>query len=269
MKFDVVIGNPPYQSNNKRAPLWEKFVEKSFDLCEDGGHIALIHPSAWRKPTHKLFPLFQKNNLEYLEIHNQKDGMKTFGAGTRYDWYVLQKASNRGKTVIIDENGEIYKYNIEEMGCIPHKNIDKFVSMLARDNKCEILHSRTAYGNDKSWMAKHLNEKNKFPCVYTTGAKGIKLLYSNTNANGHFGIKKVIMGKASPENGFFDVKGEYGITNNAFAIEVHSDEDGFELERAIKMNSFKEFFMVLKWAGFAVDHRAFGYLKYGFWKVFI
>ena len=34
MKFDVVIGNPPYQTNNpgetKTQPIWHKFVEKSF-----------------------------------------------------------------------------------------------------------------------------------------------------------------------------------------------------------------------------------------------
>ena len=30
----------------------------------------------------------------YLEIHNESDGIATFKAETRYDWYVIQNNNN-------------------------------------------------------------------------------------------------------------------------------------------------------------------------------
>ena len=49
-KFDVIVGNPPYQtksdaSNTKTQSLWDKFVVKSFDLLKENGHLCMVHPS--------------------------------------------------------------------------------------------------------------------------------------------------------------------------------------------------------------------------------
>lgn len=272
MKFDCVIGNPPYQdSENQRSPLWEKFVEKSFELCKDDGHISLIHPSAWRKPIHKLFPLFQENDLKYLEIHNQKDGQKTFGAGTRYDWYVVKKSPNRGRSVIVDEDGEKVICNLAEMGCIPHKNLELFESMLAHkgDRKCEVMYSRSAYASDKAWTSFDKGGEFVYPVVHATKASGPRIIYSSTSKNGHFGVKKVIMGMASPERGFYDEGGNFGISQNVFSIVVNNNKDGEELENFIKTNNFKTLSSLFQWSGFAVDYRVFRMLRKDFWRDFI
>jgi len=47
MKFDVVIGNPPYQGANASNKLWPKFVEKSLQIVKDGGVVYLITPTTW------------------------------------------------------------------------------------------------------------------------------------------------------------------------------------------------------------------------------
>jgi hypothetical protein len=48
MKFDVIVGNPPYQNGNEvggARSLWRKFVSKAFELCKDDGYCAMVTPS--------------------------------------------------------------------------------------------------------------------------------------------------------------------------------------------------------------------------------
>jgi len=42
MKFDVVVGNPPYLKN-----VHLKFLNLAFDICNDNGKIVFLHPSSW------------------------------------------------------------------------------------------------------------------------------------------------------------------------------------------------------------------------------
>ncbi len=61
MKFDVIIGNPPYQNPNKGkkaangrsangSPLWSKFIKKSASLLKQDGILSLLIPSAVTTP---------------------------------------------------------------------------------------------------------------------------------------------------------------------------------------------------------------------------
>ena len=46
MKFDVIIGNPPYNANNKaKKKLWPKFITVAFNA--NPSHIIFITPTAW------------------------------------------------------------------------------------------------------------------------------------------------------------------------------------------------------------------------------
>lgn len=49
MKFDVILGNPPYQSEKGTGtqPLWPLFVNKAFDLLSNDGQLAMITPNKW------------------------------------------------------------------------------------------------------------------------------------------------------------------------------------------------------------------------------
>jgi len=120
IKFDVIVGNPPYNNpgnTNTGHTIWQYFVTKSLNEILNGdGYLVFVHPSGWRKPTvsysvskyNGLFNLMTKDNtMLYLEIHNTKDGMKMFNAGTRYDWYVIHKKSCEleNRTIIKDEDG--------------------------------------------------------------------------------------------------------------------------------------------------------------------
>lgn len=49
MKFDVVIGNPPYQSDKGTGtqPLWSLFVNRAVGLLTPNGYLAMITPNKW------------------------------------------------------------------------------------------------------------------------------------------------------------------------------------------------------------------------------
>jgi len=73
-----------------------------------------------------LYEIIISNQIHYLEIHNTSDGIKTFNAGTRYDFYCLEKTKRYKDTLIIDENGDKYLCDLSNWRFLPNKNFDIF-----------------------------------------------------------------------------------------------------------------------------------------------
>jgi hypothetical protein len=65
----------------------------------------------------------------YLEIHNVKDGQKTFKCSTRYDWYILQNTLNKNLTIVKDEAGMINTIKFNEWYFIPNMMFDKLKNL--------------------------------------------------------------------------------------------------------------------------------------------
>lgn len=59
-KFDVILGNPPYnppktETGSSGNSIWPHFVIKSYYLVKDSGFLLFIHPPGWKKPTNDVF----------------------------------------------------------------------------------------------------------------------------------------------------------------------------------------------------------------------
>ena len=184
--FDAVIGNPPYQNSYgaSNGTLWDKFVSQSLYITKTDGFICMVHPSGWRNVSGKFKKLQEtmfKKNLLYLEIHNESDGIVTFKAETRYDWYIIQNNDNYITTKIKFEDGKSMNIHIRDLEFIPNGEYDLVQKLLAEneDERCEVLYNRSSYGCDKPWVSKTKYDEYEHPCVYTINSKSeLKLFYS-------------------------------------------------------------------------------------------
>lgn len=273
-KFDVVVGNPPYQKSTKggngQRDLWHKFVKKSFDIVKEDGYVSLIHPSKWRRIEEELWDKLSKKQIKYLEIHDDQDGKNTFGAITRYDWYVIQNSKCTEKTIVVDQNGITHNINLSELPCLPNYNFKDFWNIVAKDNEetFDIIYSRSLHGTDKPNMSKDKTDIFKYPCVYGMYQDGTISQFYSSKKSDHF-IPKIILGIGRYLYPLIDINGEYGMTQNAFAIKIDSMEEAEKIKKAINSNKFKEIIKATKWTNFQVDYRMFKYFKKDFWKEFI
>lgn len=277
-KFNVIIGNPPYQKKvgpKKTDTLWDKFVNYGIEKSK-GGYIVYIHPSGWRNidgKFKKLQKMMLKLNMLYLEIHNEKDGLKTFSAETRYDWYILQNCDNKGITQIKFQDGDIKTVNIKNNSFIPNGEYEKILSLIAKDGEdtVKLLHSFSNYETRKSWMSKNKTDKHIIPCVYTVNSHHQPTFYYSDKKNGN-GLENVKLiwsnGRISSIGSYIDYDGKYGLTQFSYAIVDNVDN----LEKIKKVFDSKEFkkLMELSAVGqLTVNHKIISEFKKDFWKEFI
>ena len=119
MKFDVVVGNPPYNGEKRGSgkagggnAIWQKFVESAYSSLIENGRLLLIHPSTWREGYRKKLAKAQKilfnNQIDYLKL-----GFKWPGDAVVFvDYYLLTKTAATKKTKIksYDYEGELQIY---------------------------------------------------------------------------------------------------------------------------------------------------------------
>jgi hypothetical protein len=278
MKFDVVIGNPPYQAitdGNSRA-IWHKFIIKSRELLKKDGYLCMIHPAGWRNvggvfSDVKEFLLSKQ--MEYLEIHNEKDGLRTFGAKTRYDWYILKNADRpkNYKTHVRFEDGSEQCIDLAEIPFIPNHSYDKLVKLVAKpdEQRVEMIND-SAYHTQRSYVNNEKTNEFKYPVIQSIRMDNSKVLrWSSKKDLGHFGIPKFVFCQVriGSSETFIDVDGKYGLTEFACAI-VDTPENLSNIKRAYESEEFHNLMWAMATTGFP-PHKHFKLFRKDFWKDFL
>ena len=285
--FDVVVGNPPYNKdiNNRGSghKLWDKFVDKTInEFTKEGGYIVYVHPKGWRQWDNKIGKLILQKELCYLNMNNEKIGMKIFKCSTDFDWYVLRNTNNEflKLTEINDYNNKTYHLYLKNKKFIPNSDIEFVYKLidetLTNDGIKHIIYDRSNYGADKEWvLKKNKKESDKeytkralengyiYPCVYSISKDNkVSIRYSKINNKGHFNEKKFIM---SASGYIKDYKGEYGLTQWACGFKCN-DEEMERIEKVINSKKFKEFMESVK---ITLDrYKIITMMKKDFWKEF-
>jgi len=117
MKFDILIGNPPYQDpTSPSRKLWIDFVTKSVNLVKINGIIAMVTPNSWvARPDgqkfKKIVKMFSTLQLLYADLHNVN---KYFNVGEDIGFWLLSNQKKYKQSIIVANwFGKVQSKNIE------------------------------------------------------------------------------------------------------------------------------------------------------------
>jgi len=189
MKFNFIIGNPPYQKHKKgkrgtSVQLWPEFINKCKELITHDGVISLITPAIWLKNPKKYFNQF---NLTFVNL----DVGKYFqDIHTTTSWFNIKKEHQNNQVNVINTEGKeievgytslkvlVNEVSTKNLLTQTHKNILKKYFSKPGISFCvgSGLSINTDYSENKSSIF-------QYPTIYSTAAKR-RHLFAKKPTNG-------------------------------------------------------------------------------------
>ncbi len=182
MRFDKIIGNPPYQSPNSEASkLYNLITKKVIRMLKDQGEISFLTPQAIAQPL-GLLSKFYKNNVEYIDYTADK----YFSVGVYVvEWKVTAKRHQKIK--ITNKDGTVDYRNpndgyflIDKYEIDPRKYVDRLIEINGK-NPLTINNSPNPSETNEDDFEKC--RFNKFAVI--KNAKTCDIFHTNIEPNNH------------------------------------------------------------------------------------
>jgi len=262
-KFDIIVGNPPYQDSTDTkgktaATLWPRFIQKGIESCiKVGGYFLFITPISWMSPGNQLIrnrtmPVyFNSNEFLYLNM----DCAKYFNKVGSYFSYYLLKIRNKYneeikikiKTSIQTKDGLI-EFDFSDLDFIPKPDNKETLSIVSKvfSLKEKIkLNSSSLTRSDKSWVSKIKDDKHIYHIRHTNSEE----LYSSIKPES-FGIKKVILNSTGNFNPTYD-DGNKGTSQITRWVEVENEKNGIRFINYLNSKIVQFVLASCRWSGAA------------------
>lgn len=226
MKFDFIVGNPPYNSHKFKnqsnyTSIWQSFIKHSISLLTKNGFLCFITPSIWMKNTHIFFDYMLKYDIQKICTLNSIETKQIFHGEAQVptSYFLIKNNNNHNNINIFDEITNKYVKFIPNNTSLPVyaisivKKLQKYVKKYGCLNV-----SKT---NIRPERIKNLilsDEKNdicKYPNIYTCKLTKQKpylcINYSNIECP-YKNQKKIVLAHKMYGFPYYDDEGLYGIT---------------------------------------------------------
>jgi len=116
-------------------------------------------------------------------------------------------------------------------------------------------------------MQRHKDDIYKYPCVYTINSKSEITYYYSSEKKSHFGIPKFIWsnGRISSIGSYVDNKGEFGLTQFAYAI-VDKPENLQKIKNIFDSKLFRNLMELCAVGQLTINYKIISEFKKDFWK---
>jgi len=243
-KFDIIIGNPPYNSGGIKAittkkvkrdqtkckTIWPSFVKESFKLLKDSkSYLLFLHPASWISLKSTNGKLITSKQIVYLRYYScTKAGSlfnKPLGGGTIPLTYCLIKNVETKEDTIIYDN--CYKkdvmFNIYKNNFVPTESVDMLRKIYKCTQKYGSLKNKYMSTNDAKNIVNIYKKSHPYPIVNIV-RKEIIVRYSKQN-NDKNTEKKLILPNSSMGYPLYDKEGIlYPASQHHFILYSNNNE---------------------------------------------
>jgi hypothetical protein len=242
LRFDYIIGNPPYNCDGvKKVPtknnaskkedgntIWTEFIKQNISLLKTGGKMNVLIPSIWMKPDKAgMYELLLKYQIERLHTLDSSEVNKLFNyhVQTPICYFLLTKRENNEnihatkQIELYDElNNNYISFNLKKEIPIPlcfASIVNKFLVLRDKYGKLNVIKTnmppKGAILNDSISLAYPFQNVNTTTLNKSNKRPELQFKYSNEELAFH-GQPKIIMAHKMYGFPYVDKEGLYGIS---------------------------------------------------------
>ena len=270
-KFDVVLGNPPYnkggirshtgkklnKNGEKSETIWPIFVKKSFEWLKQDGFLVFITPLSWLKKSHSLHLDMLEKYVIYLTVWDNSKSKEMINADIPISIYIIQNILNtptfNKETIIISElkrrklktNSITYLNPNYSIPLAYHSIFNKLITFIEENNlQLEYKNKSIKSSENKTFIPLEYTIEDMWAVHTYTIKEGI-MVKKITDIHPDMSKRKLIISNKSSFRGVFIDEGKLGITGMNYYI------IGYNLE------------LIKKILGFNISNIISHFTKYG------